>query len=158
MGHGVDMRRGFTLVELMVLIVIAGLVLGVGLPAFLEMRRSIGVERARDQLELDIETARRTAVTRHVPVIISFASPPSASYSVLTDTNGDGRFDAGESRRTHTLPSHTHFSALSLQPADTVWFDPSGMLRDGAGGRIMLESDGAADTLFVSAAGSVFEP
>ncbi|MFI5372114.1 MAG: Tfp pilus assembly protein FimT/FimU [Candidatus Eisenbacteria bacterium] len=159
MSHGVAIRRGFTLVELMVLIVIAGLVLGFGLPAFLEMKRSAGVERARQQLELDLEAARRTALTDRVPVIVSFDTAPSTSYGILTDRNGNGVPDTGEPRRACALPTRTRFSMLALQPADTVWFDSSGTLRKGdSGGWIMLESNGALDTLFVTPAGSVVEP
>jgi type IV fimbrial biogenesis protein FimT len=153
------MRRGFTLVELMVLIVIAGLILGVGVPAFLDFRESLDERQAPNQVRTDLETARQSAIERHVPVIVSFGRLPSASYAIHTDTNGNGLRDAGEPWRTCPLPGGAMFTRVTLSPADTLWFGPDGALRAGGrGGVVVIRGQRFADTLVVSSAGSVVAP
>ena len=153
------MRRGFTLVELMVLIVIAGLILGVGLPAFLDLRDSYDERQAPNQVRDDLETARQTAIDRRAPVIVAFDRAPSATYTIQTDANDNGRLDAGEPHRICTLPGGTMFTRVSLAPADTVWFEPDGALKPGTrGGVVVIRGDRFTDTLLVSTVGSVVLP
>jgi prepilin-type N-terminal cleavage/methylation domain-containing protein len=153
------MRRGFTLVELMVLIVIAGLILGVGLPAWLDYRQSTDRRQAPDQVRTDIETARRLATERHMPVILAFGRPPSTLYLMHFDSNGNGRVDPGEGARICELPAGTQFTRITFAPSDTLWFEPDGMLKSGSrGGFVVIRGQRFTDTLFVSDTGQVEVP
>ncbi len=57
-------RKGVTLTELMVVIVVMGIMLGIGVPRFHTMAERSGVDAARDQVLSAINLARRTAVRR----------------------------------------------------------------------------------------------
>jgi type II secretory pathway pseudopilin PulG len=150
------MRRGFSLVELMVLIVIAGLILGVGLPAFLDYQETQVLRPAPHQVRTDIETARQTAIERRFPVILGFGRPPSTLYTMHFDMNGNGRVDPGEGTRICELPQGTLFTRIGLEPADTLWFEPNGTLKPGSrGGTIVIRNARYADTLRVSPTGAV---
>src|SRR5262245_61611209 len=113
--------RGFTLVELMVVIVIAGLLLGMSIPPFLKYSRSLRERGAREQIVQDLRTARQTAVTRHSQVIVAFPTSTNAqSYTVLDDSNGNRAKEPSERQDTRSLPKDTYLEALELTPADSV--------------------------------------
>lgn len=150
------MRRGFSLVELMVLIVIAGLILGVGLPAFLDYQESHVTRPAPHQVGADIETARQIAIERRFPVLLVFGRPRSTLYTMHFDMNGNGHVDPGESTRICELPQGTMFTDVALTPTDTLCFEPDGTLRAGSGGGfVVIRNARAADTLWISPGGAV---
>jgi prepilin-type N-terminal cleavage/methylation domain-containing protein len=156
--------RGFTLIELMIVVVVIGLVLLAGLPAFGTFRDAMTVTQASNQVTQDLRMARQVAVTRHCPVVITFgngtATENIGNYSVLYDTNGDGTVSNGERFFNRTMPSRTRLSNVSLSPTDKVSFDMSGVLSPGTGGGqlVLRTSRGRLDTLLVSATGLVYRP
>ena len=156
--------RGFSLVELMIVMLVVGIVLAAGLPAYSRFRDDMLVGEARAQLLQDLRVARQTAVTWHCPVIIAFGNGSTTTnvsgYTVHMDTNANGSFDSGERRFSRTMPSRTLLATVALQPTDSLVFDLSGVLRLGtAGGSMILVTPrGQRDTLFVSAAGVTYAP
>ena len=85
--------RGFSLIELMIALVVAGIILAAGMPAFGRYRDSMTLRQANAQLVQDIRRARQLAVTRRAPVVIQFGAPPSTtnitSYEIHVDNNAD---------------------------------------------------------------------
>ncbi len=151
-------RRGFTLVELMVVVVVAGLLFGLSLPSFLSYTRSLKEHGAREQLVQELRMARQTAVTAHSQIIIAFpGSTNVTTYTVLTDTDGDRVWDAGERQNTKGFPAGTYLEILTLTPTDSIIFDPSGMLAPGAtGGQLVVHASDRPDTLNIGATGMVY--
>ncbi len=80
-------RKGFTLRELLVVLAIAGLALGIGIPLVSEQFRQAGIRAAADQLATDLAAARMTAVSRHVsllqPYEVTIHVDPVNSYEYL---------------------------------------------------------------------------
>jgi len=158
------LRSGFTLVELMVGIVVAGIVLAATLPGFVHFSRSLTQKAARDQVEGSLRLARQQAVTSHRPIVVAFGDGSVTSgittYSLHTDTNGDRVKQIGEPWRSLTLPNGTQLVSVSLSPVDSLIFDSSGSLAPSVtGGSVVVGGqNGDRDTLLVSATGLVYRP
>ena len=157
--------RGFTLIEIMIAVVVAGVMLAVGLPAFGHYRDSMMLRQANAQLLPDVRRARQIAVTRRAPVIISFGAPPTTtnitSYTIHVDTNADNATQSTEMRTYRTLPRGTVLTNVNMtSQVDTLTFDISGTLKLGSGGGSLIFANavGKRDTLVVSAAGICYRP
>lgn len=84
-------RRGFTMIEILVVVVIAALVAGIALPGFVRSMRGAQLRTASRMVLMSHKYARSTAVLRQVPMailidkeageleIIEMKSPPGAS-------------------------------------------------------------------------------
>ena len=148
----------------MVAVVVAGVLMAAGLPAFLNYSRSLSEQQARDSLEGSLRLARQQAVTSHVPVIVAFGDGVATSgittYSIHSDLNGDRVKQIGEPWRSVSLPSGTQLTSVTLQPTDSLIFDSSGSLAPSVtGGSVIVGgASGRLDTLLVSATGLVYRP
>lgn len=160
------MRRseGFTIMELMIVLTVAGLVLGFGLPAFSSYRTTLALGSARQQLMDDIRGARQFAVTRRAPVIVIFGTPPTTTnitnYQIHVDRNANGTVDAGERLILRKMPKSTSLASVALAPTDSLVFDISGILWPGtSGGTLIFKNErDRRDTLVVSTAGIAYRP
>ncbi len=157
--------RGFTLIELMITLVIAGVILSVGMPAFGRFRDTLVLRQAGTQLLQDVRRARQLAVTRRAPVVIQFGAPPTTtnitSYEIHVDSNADNAFQNGESRTLRQLPRGTRLDRVAMvSQVDTLTFDISGTLKLGTQGGTLVYSNpaGKRDSLVVSAAGICYRP
>ena len=100
--------RGFTLFELMIVLAIAGLLLGLGVPAMGDFIRNSRITGAANDVMAALHYARSEAIKRRRPVSLCSsansqdANPGCAATSQLTgwivfvDLNQDGQRDAGE--------------------------------------------------------------
>lgn len=155
--------RGFSLVELMVTVVIAGMILAIGIPAFNTVGVTLRHREAREELRQNLRGARQAAVTQHRPVVMSFGDGVQTSgitsYKVHVDANGDRTHQSGESASIYSLPRGCSLTTLGFSPADTLIFDPSGALQPGTtGGRFYVLGGRRPDTLEVAATGMVYRP
>ncbi len=157
--------RGFTLIELMIALVVAGTVLAMGMPAFGRFRNSLQLRQANAQLLQDVRRARQLAVTRRAPVVMTFGSPPSTTnittYRIHVDNNADNLVQGSEVVTQRRLPSGTKLDRVSMiSQVDTLTFDISGTLKLGTQGGTLVFSNppGQRDTLVVSAAGICYRP
>lgn len=157
-------HSGFTLVEMMVAVVVAGVLMAAALPSFVHFSRALTQKQARDQVEGSLRLARQQAVTAHRPIVVAFGDGYTTTgittYSVHTDTNGDRLKQLGEPWKTFTLPKGTQLTSVSLQPVDSLVFDSSGSLAPSVtGGSVVVGGqNGDLDTLLVSATGMVYRP
>jgi len=157
--------RGFTLIELMIVMVIVAILVGVGVPSWRSFSRSLAQNQARSQVLEAIRLARQTAVTTHRPVYIQYGTPPGTTdittFKVHNDTDSDGIVDSGERNKTFTLPKNTRLSVVALTPVDSIPFVASGGLRlvpPATGGSLIVTNGRKSDTLMVSSIGMVFRP
>lgn len=158
------MAKGFTLIETMIVLAIAGILMAIATPAFSKYRSSLALNQAKAQLLEDVRDARQRAVTHRSPVYIRFGTPPSTTdisvYRIHVDSNANRAIDTGERVVNRTLPANTRLALVSLTPTDTLNFDISGILWPGhQGGTLILSNNrGLRDTLAVSAAGIAYQP
>jgi type IV fimbrial biogenesis protein FimT len=72
-------QRGFTLWELMTAMVIIGVILGFGVPNFMEFQRNNAMAAAANELVTGLMAARAEAVKRQVPVTLCASPNPTAA-------------------------------------------------------------------------------
>ncbi len=129
--------RGFTLVETVMVIVLAGLLVGIALPRFREQRRRYQLDTAAHQLAGDLRRAQVEAIRRNQPVTLERIN--DSTYNV--DFIGDRLFDG----------SVKFSTALSADSVRLAAFGPPT-----TGARLfVMERDGAQKTVTVSAAGLI---
>jgi len=98
---------GFTLVELMITLAIAGILLAVGIPSFNSMISSSRLTTYANEFVTALNLARSEAVKRGMSVTVrkvdnnSFTNKGAGAnwedgWDVFTDTDSDGKFEAGD--------------------------------------------------------------
>jgi prepilin-type N-terminal cleavage/methylation domain-containing protein len=155
--------RGFSLIELLIVIVLFGILVSTAVPGLSQLRITLGHSWAKAQLTQDLRLARQIAVTQRSPVVIAFGDGVMTSgvttYTLHVDRNGDRIKQASEPVSQKQLFRGVELSLIALQPRDSVIFDISGILFPGTmGGNLVLAGAGQIDTLLVSASGLVYEP
>ena len=158
----VTRQRGFSVMELMVVLIIVGIVLAVAIPSIDSYSKSLGQKMATNQVIEDLRSARQRAVTQHTPMIVAFgngtATTDITQYMIHTDTNGDGIVSSGEPLTTRKMPKDAVMTRVNLNPVDTLRFDVSGILKLGTkGGYIVVRTNATLfDTLMVPMTGVVY--
>ena len=102
-------QAGFTLLELMVVLAIAGILIAVGIPTMSDFIRNSRITGAANDVMAALHFTRSEAVKRRIPVTlctstsaVTSANPTCAASAFLTgwiafvDTNQSGQRDAGE--------------------------------------------------------------
>lgn len=98
-------KRGFTLIELMVIMIIVGVCLGIAAPFFLSLLRKERLEKYSRQLALDIKNSRIDAMslgTRTVVLVVKNtkqdldADGRLEHYISFLDNNRNGNFEREE--------------------------------------------------------------
>jgi len=98
---------GFTLVELMIVLVVAAVVLAIGTPQFSEFRRNNRLSGASNDLLAALQLARTEAIKRQRPVAVCATADPHAAaasctagpfsgWLVFEDADGNCQRTAGE--------------------------------------------------------------
>jgi prepilin-type N-terminal cleavage/methylation domain-containing protein len=83
---------GFTLWELLIALVVAGVVLGIGVPNFTQFQRNNAMAAATNELVTGLLAARSEAIKRQVPVTLCLSPNPLASAPVCDEAALDGGF------------------------------------------------------------------
>jgi prepilin-type N-terminal cleavage/methylation domain-containing protein len=130
-------RRGFTLAELMIVIVIMGLIAVASIPAIGRFLQSWRLSGETDQLAGFLRRARSTAVMKNRDVIFKFKMSDN-TYFYFEDPDGDGVRDAQEYQSaTHELPPGISFEGHTLSGPILI-FGPRGNANEG--GTITLQN------------------
>jgi type IV fimbrial biogenesis protein FimT len=84
-----ELNRGFTLLELVVTMFVAGILIVIGVPSFVEFSRNNGITAAANDLVSGLIAARSRAVQLQVPVTLC-ASPNPTAANPTCSANGAG--------------------------------------------------------------------
>jgi type IV fimbrial biogenesis protein FimT len=87
--------EGFTAVEVMVTLVIAGLILAAGVPSFRNLIQTNDLQSGADEFAGRLRLARQAAVAEGVSYIVDW-NDQDQTYTVGRDDNGDNQLQAGE--------------------------------------------------------------
>lgn len=137
--HGQD-ASGFTVLELLVSLSIAGVLTAIAVPGFLSWLPTLRLSSAARQLTTDLQVARMRAITQNSSNTVSFNA-----------TDGTYSFSLGvESRNLNDLYPGT--SIISVSPSNPVFY-PRGTAN--AGITITLSNGGAQKVVCVKTVGRV---
>ena len=145
-------QHGFTLWEVMMTVVVAGIVLGLAVPSFQEFQRSNTMAAAANNLVTGTLLARSEAVKRQAAVTLCITADPTAdvpvcasddggAFVVFVDEtgNGNGVVDGDD---TVVLRSLAPAGRVRLSMDDpVVTYGPNGFPRSGATTRFLLCDD-----------------
>jgi type IV fimbrial biogenesis protein FimT len=93
-GHVVSATRGFTVIELMAVVVVAAVLLALAVPSLREFMARQRVKAINAELVTDVQFARSESVARKSKVVISFQSD-DAQFTCYTIYDIDGTAGAG---------------------------------------------------------------
>jgi prepilin-type N-terminal cleavage/methylation domain-containing protein len=84
-------RRGFTLIELMLIIIIASVLLAIAIPNFEALVYGPSSNRATFKLMGALNEARLKAIKMHQPVTVAFNQPLANQLTMMWNENGINR-------------------------------------------------------------------
>jgi prepilin-type N-terminal cleavage/methylation domain-containing protein len=134
-------NKGFTLIELMIVIAIFGILAGVMTPSFLTWRDRSKVKGDATELRATFESAKLRAIKHNCNAVVVF--PDTTSYQAFVDTNENGVRDAGEEiLLTRTLAPGVTITTNTFTGNDMA-FNPRGMANGpNSTGRVIMTSTG----------------
>lgn len=140
---------GFTLLELIVAISIAGILMSMAIPSFSDMMRNNRLTTYANELVTSLNLARSEAVKRGVPVTvrkIGTGNWSALGWNVFVDNNGNGDFDVATDvilRAYEKLPSNFSLIGNGLILVDRITYIANGSSNNTAGTLILCDnSDG----------------
>ncbi len=92
---------GFSLMEMLVAISIAGILMGIAVPAFNRLLPGIRLSSAARQIATDLQLAKMRAIAQHTNQTVTF-NPSTATYTFGADTRNLSQLYPGT---TFTAPS-----------------------------------------------------
>ena len=115
-----ELQRGFSIMEVMVVVVIVGVLTAIAIPAFSSWKERQAVSNVASSLLMHLKQARNLAVAENRSVSITFSS---SAYTVDADTTGS----CGPCK--DNAVSYSQFSGgLSISPTTTRTFSSRGTL------------------------------
>lgn len=106
---------GFTLIELIVVVAVAGVMLAVAIPMTMNQMRQRGIRDAAIQLSMDLQRAKLLAIQRDTNCSITFDAPVANQYTISI---------SGEVVDLGKYPGGVAFTAAS---APVITFTPQGL-------------------------------
>jgi type IV fimbrial biogenesis protein FimT len=134
--------RGFTLMELLVTLMLAGVLLGIGVPAFRDFMRNGRLTGAANEMLLTVVTARNEALRRQTVVSVCPSTTPASAtatcsgaatqgYIAFVDTNSNCVRDGAEVGDPLNVVANfvTHDEITSTKNGTCVSYAPNGFRR-----------------------------
>ena len=136
------MRAGFSLVELVVVLAVAGVLLTLGLPSFTSWRDRRAVDRATHEVMAFYQSARFLAVARSRFVRVTFAG--DSLRAVFQGVADSVAFDR---------PGPARHGVTLVASRTSIVIAPTGIGWGGANTKIVLRRGGTGDSLTTSRLG-----
>lgn len=129
--------RGFTVIELMIVVTIGAVLLAIGAPSLAGFMRESRLGTAMSDLTSDMQAARGEAVKRNAWVLVCARAAAadtctagtnwSNGWLVCYDANNDGACDTGSATDPNPFRVRRALDSITLTgPAAVVRFNPSG--------------------------------
>jgi len=150
-------EAGFTIVELMVVLLIVSITLAASVPAFNRYLASNTLQNAAEEFAGHLRLARQTAVAQGVPQIVSW-DVDAKTYTIVTDTNGDAIAQAGEPvLGPFSLPNGITLANDGGDPfaGTQVSFNPNGSASQSGTGVLSNDRNGSLSLSVLSPTGQV---
>ncbi len=141
-------RRGFTMIEMLLVIVIAGLIMGVAIPTFLKFSDKSALRSAAVAVSSMHARARIAAIQRGRNTRLKMSATNSTMVVISTNAAGTGVDTIGKLENLNT-----RFGITFTTTRDSLTFTPRGIGFETSGTTIILLKGTKADTLTVTAAG-----
>lgn len=113
-----DCQHGFTIIELMVTVIIAGVLVTIAAPAFTDMLERRRLEGAANELVTDLNYAKSEAVQRNRNVMLRTDPAGTGCYTIAVWTSGTGDCNCAATPRCTGGP--TELKTVTLANGATV--------------------------------------
>ena len=88
-------QAGFSIIELMVVVVIMTIVLAASIPALRQHSETVNLTKGSREVESSLKLARTRAVSTNIPVVVVFDTD-NGTYFLFEDEDEDGNHDSAE--------------------------------------------------------------
>lgn len=143
-------RSGFTLIEMLMVVVVIGAVLAFGLPRFRTSTVKSDVRGSLDAMAAMHALAKQTAVQRSRMSRLVIDRTNGTMVVVATKITGSGIDTVG---RVQSLNSRFGVTLSSSPTRDTLTFTPRGIGTEANDTKLIATKNGFADTLLINSAG-----
>lgn len=163
-------ERGFTLVELMVVIVIAAILLTIAVPSFQSLIKRNNVDSLQSKLSSAMATARTEAASRNKVITICGSNDEAtctgahwaSGWVIFEDNNGNGTVDATDTVVDVYDNSTDYTVAATPTASTTISFSSQGFITNGGVATLLTicepeNAEAYARGLFVNASGLVMK-
>ena len=144
-------RSGFTLIETMVVVVVAGLIMAMTLPRFSAMFDRVSVRSAKQQMTAYLAAARAAAIRQSQTSQFHVASD-----AIWTNVNQPGGTNINVTKKVYLKTARGVTVTLSGSSAtDSIMYDSRGMGNTGASKTYVLTRNNYKDSVCVSRLGLI---
>lgn len=146
-------QNGFSLIELMTVIIIIGIMVGIAVPAITRSLPQRRLLEGRDQVLNDLMILRQRSINEDRCLGLASIAGDLTQYQSFEDVNRNGIFDGGEQvLNISRLPTSISFTANF-----TVSFLPSGVLSQPIGSQVtFVNAKGQNESFQIMFSGMVF--